>query len=128
MNRLATFGLVFIVLLVLVALFAPLIATHDVGATNLLARYLPPSSEHQECGLGGTAVLTLNDGSTRRYGPCTKPVAIQRAMNMLYATVQTDAALISVPDVTNNCDSAKATRWRTWSGAIVAFRKNSRCS
>src|SRR5437868_11645908 len=46
MNRLATFGLVFIVLLVLVALFAPLIATHDVGATNLLARYLPPSSEH----------------------------------------------------------------------------------
>src|SRR5947199_3769582 len=46
MNRLAIFGLVFIVLLVLVALFAPLIATHDVGATNLLARYLPPSSEH----------------------------------------------------------------------------------
>src|SRR5919199_3564628 len=46
MNRLAVFGLVFIVLLALVALFAPLIAPHDVGATNLLARYLPPSSEH----------------------------------------------------------------------------------
>ncbi|PYS77816.1 MAG: peptide ABC transporter permease, partial [Acidobacteria bacterium] len=25
---------------------AKIIATHDVGATNLLARYLPPSSEH----------------------------------------------------------------------------------
>src|SRR2546421_12580420 len=46
MNRLAVFGLVFIALLVLVALFAPLIATHDVGATDLLARYLPPSREH----------------------------------------------------------------------------------
>src|SRR5437762_6533403 len=46
MNRLAVFGLVFITLLVLVALFAPLIATHDVGATDLLARYLPPSREH----------------------------------------------------------------------------------
>src|SRR5919201_2069147 len=46
MNRLAVFGLAFIVLLALVALFAPLIATHDVGATDLLARYLPPSSEH----------------------------------------------------------------------------------
>src|ERR671931_2794975 len=46
MNRLAIFGLAFIVLLALVALFAPLIATHDVGATDLLARYLPPSSEH----------------------------------------------------------------------------------
>src|SRR5437660_10518624 len=46
MNRLAVFGLVFIALLVLVALFAPLVATHDVGATDLLARYLPPSREH----------------------------------------------------------------------------------
>src|SRR2546421_718733 len=46
MNRLAIFGLVFIALLVLVALFAPLVATHDVGATDLLARYLPPSREH----------------------------------------------------------------------------------
>ncbi|HEY0078717.1 MAG TPA: ABC transporter permease [Pyrinomonadaceae bacterium] len=46
MNRLAIFGLVFIAALVLVALFAPLIATHEVGATDLMARYLPPSSEH----------------------------------------------------------------------------------
>ncbi|HWS86199.1 MAG TPA: ABC transporter permease [Pyrinomonadaceae bacterium] len=46
MNRLAYFGLVFIVLLVLVALFAPWIATHDVGATDLLARYKGPSAEH----------------------------------------------------------------------------------
>src|SRR5919205_3419290 len=46
MNRLAISGLVFIVLLALVALLAPAIATHDVGATNLAARYLPPSAEH----------------------------------------------------------------------------------
>ncbi len=46
MNRLAIFGLVFIALLVLVALFAPLIATHDVGVPDLLARYKGPSAEH----------------------------------------------------------------------------------
>ncbi|MFL6208837.1 MAG: ABC transporter permease [Pyrinomonadaceae bacterium] len=46
MNRLAIFGLVVVVLLVLVALGAPLIATHDVGATDLAHRLLPPSSEH----------------------------------------------------------------------------------
>jgi peptide/nickel transport system permease protein len=46
MNRLATFGLIFVVLLVFVAVFAPLLATHDVGATNLASRYLPPSSSH----------------------------------------------------------------------------------
>ena len=46
MNRLAVFGLVFIVLLVLVALFAPWIATHDVGVPDLLARYKGPSAEH----------------------------------------------------------------------------------
>jgi peptide/nickel transport system permease protein len=46
MNRLAIFGLAFIALLVLVALFAPQLATHDVGATNLAARYLSPSAEH----------------------------------------------------------------------------------
>jgi peptide/nickel transport system permease protein len=46
MNRLAIFGLVFIAILVVVALFAPLIATHDVGATDLTNRYLPPSAEH----------------------------------------------------------------------------------
>ncbi|MBA3240940.1 MAG: ABC transporter permease, partial [Acidobacteria bacterium] len=46
MNRLAIFGLVFIALLVVVAVFAPVLATHDVGATNLAARYLSPSAEH----------------------------------------------------------------------------------
>ncbi len=46
MNRLAIFGLVFVVLLVVVALFAPVIATHDVGATDLAARYLKPSAAH----------------------------------------------------------------------------------
>src|ERR671927_994368 len=46
MNRLAYFGLAFIVLLVLVALFAPWIATHDVGAIDLLARYKGPSAAH----------------------------------------------------------------------------------
>ena len=46
MNRLAIFGLVFIVLLVVVAVFAPWIATHDVGVPDLLARYKGPSAEH----------------------------------------------------------------------------------
>ncbi|MBA3714281.1 MAG: ABC transporter permease [Pyrinomonadaceae bacterium] len=46
MNRLALFGLIFVIVLVLVAIFAPLIATHDVGATDLTARYLPPSAAH----------------------------------------------------------------------------------
>jgi peptide/nickel transport system permease protein len=46
MNRLAIFGLLFVALLVFVALFAPVIATHDVGATDLAARYVKPSSEH----------------------------------------------------------------------------------
>src|SRR5215204_4629044 len=46
MNRLAYFGLAFIALLVLVALFAPWIATHDVGVPDLLARYKGPSTEH----------------------------------------------------------------------------------
>src|SRR3954462_2295740 len=46
MNRLAIFGLVFIALLVVVALFAPWIATHDVGVPDLLARYKGPSAAH----------------------------------------------------------------------------------
>jgi peptide/nickel transport system permease protein len=46
MNRLAIFGLIFIALLVLVAIFAPYLATHDVGATNTAARYLSPSAQH----------------------------------------------------------------------------------
>lgn len=46
MNRLAIFGLSFVALLIVVALFAPVIATHEVGATDLAARYLRPSSAH----------------------------------------------------------------------------------
>lgn len=46
MNRLAIVGLIFIAILIIVAIFAPWIATHDVGATNLSIRYLPPSADH----------------------------------------------------------------------------------
>lgn len=46
MNRLTIIGLVIVVVLVIVALFAPWIATYDVGATNLSMRYLAPSAEH----------------------------------------------------------------------------------
>ena len=46
MNRLTIIGLVIVVVLVIVALFAPWIAHYDVGATNLSMRYLPPSAEH----------------------------------------------------------------------------------
>ena len=46
MNRLAIFGLVVVAVLVTLALLAPWIATHDVGATNLSERYLPPSAAH----------------------------------------------------------------------------------
>jgi peptide/nickel transport system permease protein len=44
-NRLTIIGLVIVVILVIVAIFAPWIATQDVGATNLSLRYLPPSPE-----------------------------------------------------------------------------------
>jgi peptide/nickel transport system permease protein len=46
MNRLAILGIAIVAVLVLVAIFAPWIATHDVGATNLSIRYLPPSTSH----------------------------------------------------------------------------------
>lgn len=46
MNRLTIVGLVIVVILVIVAIFAPWIATHDVGATNLSLRYLPPSAQY----------------------------------------------------------------------------------
>jgi peptide/nickel transport system permease protein len=46
MNRLAIFGLIVIALLVIVALFAPWIATQDIAATNTVMRYLPPSAAH----------------------------------------------------------------------------------
>jgi peptide/nickel transport system permease protein len=46
MNRLTIVGLIIVSILVLVAIFAPWIATHDVGATNLSLRYLPPSAQY----------------------------------------------------------------------------------
>ena len=46
MNRLTIVGLVIVTVLVIVAIFAPWIATHDVGATNLPLRYLPPSTKY----------------------------------------------------------------------------------
>jgi peptide/nickel transport system permease protein len=45
-NRLTIIGLVIVSILLVVAIFAPWIATHDVGATNLTIRYLPPSLQH----------------------------------------------------------------------------------
>ena len=46
MNRLTIIGLIIVAILVIVAILAPWIATHDVGATNLSLRYLPPSSNY----------------------------------------------------------------------------------
>jgi peptide/nickel transport system permease protein len=46
MNRLTVIGLIIVVVLVAVALFAPWIAQYDVGATDLSMRYLPPSTAH----------------------------------------------------------------------------------
>src|SRR5438132_4632994 len=46
MNRLTIIGLVIVVIFIAVALFAPWIATHDVGATNLSMRYIGPSAAH----------------------------------------------------------------------------------
>jgi peptide/nickel transport system permease protein len=46
MNRLTIAGLIIVATLVIVALFAPWIATYDVGATDLSIRYLGPSAAH----------------------------------------------------------------------------------
>jgi peptide/nickel transport system permease protein len=46
MNRLSIFGIIVVVILVLTALFAPLIARQDYGTTHSEIRYQPPSSEH----------------------------------------------------------------------------------
>src|SRR5918993_113346 len=46
MNRLAYFGIFFVAVLVVVAALAPVIATHDPGASDLLALNLPPSAAH----------------------------------------------------------------------------------
>src|SRR5580765_2242186 len=46
MNRLTIIGLIIVGVLLIVALFAPWIATHDVGATDLTLRYLSPNAAH----------------------------------------------------------------------------------
>ncbi len=46
MNRLTYIGIAIAVLFVLAAIFAPLIATHDVTAQNLAMRYAAPSAAH----------------------------------------------------------------------------------
>lgn len=46
MSRLAYIGFAIAALFILAAIFAPLIATHDVTAQNLAARYAVPSAEH----------------------------------------------------------------------------------
>ncbi|MFN2516514.1 MAG: ABC transporter permease [Pyrinomonadaceae bacterium] len=46
MNRLTIIGITIVTILVIAAIFAPWITTHDVGATNLSLRYLPPSTQY----------------------------------------------------------------------------------
>src|SRR5215210_3842222 len=46
MSRLAYIGIAIAALFILAAIFAPLIATHDVTAQNLALRYMSPSLEH----------------------------------------------------------------------------------
>lgn len=46
MNRLTYIGIGIAVVVILAAIFAPFIATHDVTAQNLMARYAAPSAEH----------------------------------------------------------------------------------
>lgn len=45
-NKLAVVGGIFLVIIILAAIFAPLIATHDPTHQVLLDKLLPPSSEH----------------------------------------------------------------------------------
>jgi peptide/nickel transport system permease protein len=46
MNRLSIIGFVIVGLLVLAAIFAPVVARQDYGTPNTAIRYQPPSSEH----------------------------------------------------------------------------------
>lgn len=46
MNRLTIIGLIIVAILLVVAIFAPWIATHDIGATDLSIRYLGPNTAH----------------------------------------------------------------------------------
>ncbi|HET6862775.1 MAG TPA: ABC transporter permease [Pyrinomonadaceae bacterium] len=46
MNRLTILGFIIVAILIIVAIFAPWIATYDVGTTDLSMRYLAPSAAH----------------------------------------------------------------------------------
>ena len=46
MNRLSIIGIAIVAVILIVAIFAPWIATQDVGATNLSIRYLAPDASH----------------------------------------------------------------------------------
>ena len=46
MNRLTYIGIAIAAVVILVAIFAPLLATHDVNAQNLAMRFSSPSGEH----------------------------------------------------------------------------------
>lgn len=46
MNRLFYIGIAIASIVVLAAIFAPFLVTHDVTAQNLAARFTPPSAEH----------------------------------------------------------------------------------
>ncbi len=46
MNRLTYIGIAIVLVVVVAAVFAPFIATHDYNAQNLMLRYASPSSEH----------------------------------------------------------------------------------
>lgn len=46
MNRLTYIGIVIAAIVIMTAIFAPAIATHDVTAQNLLSRYADPSAQH----------------------------------------------------------------------------------
>jgi len=46
LNRLTVFGIIVVVIMAAVALFAPLIAKHDPGEIDLLNALVPPSTEH----------------------------------------------------------------------------------
>src|SRR2546421_1596371 len=46
MSRLSIIGIVIVAVFIIVAIFAPLIATYDVSVTNLATRYASPSAAH----------------------------------------------------------------------------------
>lgn len=46
MNRLTYIGIAIAAIIILIAIFAPLLATHDVNAQNLAMRFTEPSAEH----------------------------------------------------------------------------------